>query len=127
MTFVDYRDVAEVAARAFAGDDLVGGHLRARGRRHGHRTEIAAPMSRHAGRTVVALDLEPDQALGGLPSGPMRDGLSAMFADYTAYGFHGGNNLVLRTILGRAPRSLDNYFGEFSLKTATTRRHQETP
>jgi hypothetical protein len=29
-----------------------------------------------------------------------------MFADYTAHGFHGGNSLALRTILGRLPRSL---------------------
>jgi NmrA-like family len=42
------------------------------------------------------------RALADLPAGDMRDGLSAMFADYTAHGFHGGNNLVLRTILGRA-------------------------
>jgi hypothetical protein len=52
--------------------------------------------------------------LPGLPPGQMRDGLQAMFADYTAHGFHGGNNLVLRTILGRAPRTLDSYLGELA-------------
>jgi hypothetical protein len=35
-------------------------------------------------------------ALPGLPPGQMRDGLQAMFGDYTAHGIHGGNNLVLR-------------------------------
>jgi hypothetical protein len=37
-----------------------------------------------------------------------------MFADYTAHGFHGGNNLVLRSILARAPRTLDSYLGELA-------------
>jgi hypothetical protein len=53
-------------------------------------------------------------ASGLPPGGTMRDGLQAMFADYTARGFHGGNNLVLRTILGRAPRTLDGYLGELA-------------
>lgn len=124
MTFVDYRDVAEVAATAFVGDELAGGTFELAAGGMVTRTEIAALMSRHAGRTVIARDLEPDHVLGGMPPGPMREGLRAMFADYTAHGFHGGNNLVLRTILGRLPRSLDNYFGE--LTERTTRPHQET-
>ena len=33
-----------------------------------------------------------------------------MLADYTAHGFHGGNSLNLRTILGRTPRSLNDFF-----------------
>jgi hypothetical protein len=37
-----------------------------------------------------------------------------MFDDYTKYGFRGGNNLVLRTILGRVPRSLDDFFAELA-------------
>jgi hypothetical protein len=51
---------------------------------------------------------------GQMPAGPMKDGLLAMFADYTAHGFRGGNSLVLRTILGRAPRSLEDFFAELS-------------
>lgn len=116
MTFVDYRDVADVAALAFAGDDLAGGTFELAAAGMLTRTEIAAMMSRHAGRTVVAQDVDPDVALAGMQAGQMRDGLSAMFGDYTAYGFHGGNDLVLRTILGRAPRTLDSYFGELAAK-----------
>ena len=103
MTFVDYRDVAEAAALAFVGDDLIGGTFELAAGGMLTRSEIAEMMSRHAGRTVVAQGIEPDIALSGMPAGTMRDGLAAMFADYTAHGFHGGNNLVLRTILGRAP------------------------
>lgn len=85
MSFVDYRDVAEVAALALAGDDLVDGTFELAAGGMLTRTEIAAMISRHAGRTVLAEDVDPDVALGGMPAGAMRDGLTAMFADYTAY------------------------------------------
>jgi uncharacterized protein YbjT (DUF2867 family) len=114
MTFVDYRDVAEAAAIAFAADDLVNGTFELAAGGMSTRTELAALMSRHAGREVVAQDVPPAVALGQMPDGFEKDGLSAMFADYTARGFHGGNNLVLRTILGRAPRSLDDFFAELA-------------
>jgi uncharacterized protein YbjT (DUF2867 family) len=114
MTFVDYRDVAEVAATAFASDDLVDGTFELAAGGMLTRTQIAETMSRHAGRTVVAEDVTAHVALSDMPAGAMRDGLEAMFDDYTAHGFHGGNNLVLRTILGRAPRSLDNYLRELA-------------
>jgi hypothetical protein len=110
MTFVDYRDVAE--ATAFVGNDLVGGTFELAAGGMVTRSEIADLMSRHAGPTTVAQDVDPDVALLGMPAGQMRDGLQAMFADYTAHGFHGGNNLVLRTILDRAPRTLDSYLAE---------------
>jgi uncharacterized protein YbjT (DUF2867 family) len=117
MTFVDYRDVADVAAIACAGDDLIGGTFELAAGGMVTRSEIAAVMSRHTGRTVVAMDVDPDVALAGMPTGQLRDGLSAMFADYTAHGFHGGNNLVLRTILGRDPRTLDSYVAELAATT----------
>lgn len=62
-----------------------------------------------------------------MPAGPMRDGLAAMFDDYTAHGFHGGSNLVLRTILGRAPRTLDSYLSELAEVAPTIRPGEETP
>jgi uncharacterized protein YbjT (DUF2867 family) len=114
MTFVDYRDVAEAAATAFATDELTGGTFELAAGGTATRVELAALMSRHAGRDVTAADLDPAAATGDMPDGFEKDGLQAMFADYTAHGFHGGNNLVLRTILGRAPRSLDDYFAELA-------------
>jgi hypothetical protein len=78
------------------------------------RTELAQIMTRHAGRDVTAVDLDPADALAGMPDGFQREGLTAMFADYTSHGFHGGNNLVLRSILGRAPRTLNDFFAELA-------------
>jgi uncharacterized protein YbjT (DUF2867 family) len=114
MTFVDYRDVAEVAAIAFASDNLVDGMFELASGGMFSRTELASLMSRHAGREVAAVDVEPDIALDGMPDGPMRAGLTAMFAAYTAHGFHGGNDLVLTGILGRPPRTLDAFFAELA-------------
>jgi uncharacterized protein YbjT (DUF2867 family) len=114
MTFVDYRDVAEAAAVAFATDDLVNGTFELAAGGTVTRTGLAALMSRHAGREVTARDVEPGAAVRQMPAGPVKDGLLAMFADYTAHGFRGGNSLVLRTILGRAPRSLEDFFAELA-------------
>jgi uncharacterized protein YbjT (DUF2867 family) len=120
MTFVDYRDVAEVAVTAFASDDLVNGTFELAAGGMVTRTELAVIISRHAGRQVVAVDVPPTAALDGVPAGSMRDGLAAMFDDYTAHGFHGGNDLVLRSILGRAPRSLDAFFAQLAAESAPT-------
>jgi uncharacterized protein YbjT (DUF2867 family) len=114
MTFVDYRDVAEAAAIAFATDELVNGTFEVAAGGMVTRTEIATLMTRYAGREVVAQDVDASDAVQGMPDGFEKDGLVAMFADYTAYGFHGGNNLALRTILGRQPRSLDDFFAELA-------------
>jgi uncharacterized protein YbjT (DUF2867 family) len=120
MTFVDYRDVADVAAIAFATDELIDGTFELAAGGTLTRTEIAAMMTRHAGRGIVARDLAPETALTDLPGGAMRDGLAAMFDDYTEHGFHGGNNLVLRTILGHAPRTLDDYLAELARRSRPT-------
>ena len=114
MTFVDYRDVAEVAAIAFSSDDLVNGTFELASAGTYTRPEIAAVMSRYAGREVTAVDVDAKAALEGMPPGFMRDGLAAMLNDYTVHGFHGGNDLVLRTLLGRVPRSLDDFFAELA-------------
>jgi uncharacterized protein YbjT (DUF2867 family) len=106
--------VAEAAAIAFTTDDLVRGTFELAAGGMVTRSEVAELISRHAGRQVVARDADPGTALADLPDGFMRDGLRAMFTDYSAHGFHGGNNLALRTILGRAPRSLDDYLAELA-------------
>ena len=113
MTFVDYRDVAEAAAIAFTTDDLVNGTFELATGGMVTRTELAAPMTRYARREINAQDADPGTACG-VPDSSLRDGLLAMFADDTAHGFHGGNSLALRTILGRTPRPPDDFFAELA-------------
>jgi hypothetical protein len=57
----------------------------------------------------------------------MRDRPSVMFGDNTAHSFGGGNNLVLRTTLGPAPRPLDSYLGELADGSTDHSTSEETP
>ncbi len=110
MTYVDYRDVAAVAAVAFAEDTLTYGVFELAAPGMVDRVQLAELMSAAAGRPLLAEDPPPDN--GPPAAGPQ--GLQAMFADYDRYGFHGGNALVLRSILGRGPRTLQSYLQELA-------------
>ncbi len=107
MTYVDYRDVADVAATGFATDTLDHGTFELAAPGTYDRVQVAALMSEVAGRELTAEDL--DAVPPGQPAG-----LTAMFRDYDRYGFHGGNPLVLRTILQREPRGLPAYLTELA-------------
>lgn len=120
VCYVDYRDVAEVAARALtedAGskDSLTGGTFELCAPGMLDRVEVAALASAALGRPVQATTTAVADL--PLPPGPTRDGLAAMAAGYDAHGFAGGNALVLRSILGREPRTLRRYFGELAAAT----------
>lgn len=104
---VDYRDVAEVVAMALMEERLLGGtyELCAEGV---HDSEAVARMlTEILGRSVRAERVDPAEAA---PRGsPMR----AMFEHYDRIGLV-GNALILRTILGREPRTLDAFFRELA-------------
>jgi hypothetical protein len=99
---------------ALVGDDLSYGtfELCAAGLVDG--AEIAAIASRVLGRQISATQMSPDQMALGLPQGRLREGMSRMIDHYNHYGLPGGNPLVLRTILGREPRTLSDYFDEMA-------------
>jgi uncharacterized protein YbjT (DUF2867 family) len=114
--FVDYRDVAEVVAKAFTSDKLDNGTFELCSPGMFNRVEIAALMSEALDLRIEAGELPFDLWADALqiPDGPVRSGLKRMYADYNQYGFHGGNALVLRTVLGREPRSLKEFFRELA-------------
>jgi len=114
MCSVDYRDVAEVAAMAMTGDELSYGtfELSAPGMQDTYQT--AELISEVLGRTITAVQTPLDQFASQLPEGHFRDGMRRMMAHYDKHGLPGGNPLVLRSILGREPRSLTDYFRELA-------------
>lgn len=114
MCYVDYRDVAEAAAIALTGDALSFGTFELCSPGMFDRVELAALMSTALGRPVEALELTPDSAVTTMPEGPMRAGVTAMMTSYDRYGFRGGNPLVLQAVLGRAPRSVQDYINELA-------------
>lgn len=102
MSYVDYRDVADVAALAFTDPRLAYGTFELAAGGMVDRLEIAELMSHAAGKTLRAVD-SPNDA----PDQP--EGLGAMFTDYDQHGFHGGNSLVLESILQREPRTVADF------------------
>ncbi|MBW4689354.1 MAG: NmrA family NAD(P)-binding protein [Komarekiella atlantica HA4396-MV6] len=117
--YVDYRDVATVAAMALTSDELSYGTFELCAPGMVNRVELAVMMSEAIGRTIEAGESPFDQwaQAAQIPDG-LRENLRVMYQDYDRYGFPGGNAIVLRTLLGREPRSLPQYFQELASRKA---------
>lgn len=122
MSYVDFRDVAEVAGRAFVDDDLSYGTYELCAPGMVSRLEMATLIGDALGRTITADEVNPNlwAATVSIPAGFFRYGLIAMNAHYNQYGLAGGNALVLRATLGREPRTLAQYFVELAIRTSPT-------
>jgi uncharacterized protein YbjT (DUF2867 family) len=118
MAYVDYRDVAEVAALAFSDARLSNGTFELSAPGLTDRIELAEWISQATGRTIEPAEssFEDWARQAKIPSGPLWDGLAAMYTEYDKYGFAGGNSLVLAAILGREPRTLRQYVKEMAAR-----------
>lgn len=113
-SYVDYRDVAEAAAIALTSDKLDYGTFELCAPGMVNRVELAQMISQALSRTITPREVTFEEWVkqAHIPEGPFRDGMQRMYADYAQYGFPGGNALVLRAVLGREPRSLEQFFKE---------------
>src|SRR5450432_129948 len=111
MSYVDYRDVAEAAALAMTNTELSYGTFELCSRGTYNRVDLAELMSAALGKNVEASEIPTDQWAKQvqIPAGELRDGLIAMNKEYNQYAFSGGNALVLKTILGREPRTVHQF------------------
>ena len=116
VCYVDYRDIAEAAALALTTDKLDFGTFELCAPGMLTRTEVAILMSEAIGRTIraVTVPFEDWAEKAHIPPGVQRAGFERMYANYDQFGFLGGNSLVLRTILGRDPRTLTAYLHELA-------------
>ena len=112
MSYVDYRDVAEVAAAAFVREDLAFGTFELSATGMLTRTDLAALATALLGRPVHAQTTGFDRST--MPPGLVGDAMARMLAAYDAHGFAGGNDLVLRTLLGRPPRTVSAFLAELA-------------
>lgn len=112
MSYVDYRDVAEVAALAFTTDRFVNGTFELASPGMYTRRDLAGMLSDLLGRPVRAEGRFEPIPEGAGTSPAMRDGLNRMFEHYDRNGFHGGNSLVLATMLERDPMTVSAYLAE---------------
>ena len=117
-SYVDYRDVAEIAAQAFVTDRFDYGTFELCAPGLYNRAEIAAMMSEALELLIEAgemsFDVWADRA--AIPEGPVRAGLKRMYAEYNQYGFRGGNAIILKCLLGREPRTLKQFFQELAVR-----------
>ncbi len=119
---VDYRDVAEVAAIALTEDRLLNGTFELCADGGMDRTEVAAVMGEVLGRRIEAAapDFGTWVSRTKLPyDDHQKAELAAMYAFYDRHGLV-GNALTLRAILGRAPRSIRQFFADLAEGTKTT-------
>lgn len=116
---VDYRDVAEVAAIALTEDRLNFGTFELCADGLTSREDLAQLISEVLGRKVMAAEPSWDEwiAKARMPFDNRKKSLlKKMFELYGQYGSY-GNSLVLRSILGREPRTLHQFFGELAART----------
>lgn len=117
--YVDYRDVAEVAALALTGDKLDYGTFELCAPDLVSRVDIAAIVSETIGQTIEAGELSFDEwvRVAHIPEGTFREGLRQLYTYYDKYEFL-GNALILRAILGREPRTMQQYIQELANRKA---------
>lgn len=115
-SYVDYRDVAEVAALALTSNRLDYGTFELCDAGMVDQVELAGMMSEALDRPIEAVELTFEEwaQAAHLPEGTFREGMKKIYAHHNLHGYPGGNALVLRAILGREPRSLRQYFHELA-------------
>ena len=115
-SYVDYRDVAEVAALALTEDKLSYGTFELCAPGMVNRLELVAIMSEAIGHPIEAGEPSFDEwaQAAHISDGATREGMRKMYASYDRHGFPGGNALVLRAILGQEPRTLRQYIQELA-------------
>ncbi|MGV0743451.1 SDR family oxidoreductase [Mycolicibacterium sp. XJ870] len=113
MSWVDYRDVAEVAAVAMTSDQLSHGtfELSSPGILDGVRT--AAMLSEITGKHITAVHIPAAGYAQRLPQ-PHRAAFLRMMAYYDRVGLPAGNAQVLTTLLGRQPRTVQAFLRELT-------------
>jgi len=116
--YVDYREVAEAAAMALTSSTLDNGTFELCSAGMFNRAEIAGMMSDAVGLRIEAGETSFDAWSDDerIAEGPRREGLKRMYADYNQYGLRGGNALVLRSLLGREPRTLKEFLVELAVR-----------
>ncbi len=116
MSLVDYRDVAEVTAIAFAEDRLNNGTFELSSEGTYDRQEMAHIIGDILGTDIEAdkISFEEFEKKSAMHEELAKEGRQAMFDYYDKHGFHGGNSLILETILGRKPTNLKAYFQELA-------------
>ncbi|KUH81594.1 MULTISPECIES: NmrA family NAD(P)-binding protein [unclassified Mycobacterium] len=104
---VDYRDVADAVALALTEDRLVGGTYELASDGQLDRYDVADAISRVVGRPIRPQRLDPNDL------GDVKPAMKTMFSHYDHAGLV-STDVTLTAVLGRPPRTLEDYFRELS-------------
>lgn len=121
MSLVDFDDVAEVAAIALTEDTLSRGSFQLSSAGEMSRAMMAETIGAVLGRPIGAAPCSFQDwaaAVGWVDHPYLKDAMRRMFEYYDAYGFRCGNDLCLRTILGRPPNTFRQFMERFSAAQA---------
>jgi uncharacterized protein YbjT (DUF2867 family) len=111
-SFIDVRDIAAVAAQLLSNSDFDNREFDLTGPRALDHDEVAAILSRVAGRPITFADITPEAMLAGL----LQAGVPKPYAEFlvTILGhFKAGHSAritdAVQRITGRAPRTFEQY------------------
>src|SRR5215472_17085472 len=116
-SFIDVRDVAAVAARALTSPGQAGKTYELNGPEALTYAEVAGKITRASGRSVQYVDIPAAQQKQAMLDQGMPDWQVTALLDLQAYytGGKGGDvDDVVSTILGHAPRNVDQFLAEFA-------------
>jgi uncharacterized protein YbjT (DUF2867 family) len=116
-SFIDVRDVGAVAARTLTSPGHVGKTYELNGPEAITYGEVAERITRASGRRVQYVDIPAAQQEQAMLDQRLPDWLVTALLDLQAYytGGKGGEvDDVVSTILGRAPRTMDQFLADFA-------------
>ena len=116
-SFIDVRDVAAVAARTLTSPGHAGKTYELNGPEALTYGEVAEKITQASGRRVQYVDIPVAQQKQAMLDQRLPDWLVTALLDLQAYytGGKGGEvDDVISTILGRAPRTMDQFLADFA-------------
>jgi len=114
-SFIDARDIADVAVRLLTGNDLAGQAFDITGPEALDHDEVAAILSRATGSTIRYQEITPEQMnqallAAGLPAD--YAGFLVTILGFLAQGYSAGVNDQVERLIGRPPRRFEQYAQE---------------
>jgi uncharacterized protein YbjT (DUF2867 family) len=114
-SLLDVRDVAAVAAKSLAGGEHAGKIYELNGPEAINYTELAAKISKAAGRQVKYVDIPMDAQKKAMLEQGMPESLTTALLELQQYyvsGKGGETDGLLAKLLGRAPITMDEFLKE---------------
>jgi len=111
-SFIDARDIAEVAVRLLTSNDLDNQAFDITGPQALDHDEVATILSRVTGRTIRYQEITPEELKAGLLAAGLPPDYAAflvLILGFLAQGYSAGVNDQVQKLIGRKPRSFEQY------------------